>query len=110
MLIHNLFFIYGVGLTSSFQRAILENSKIMYITNPKLPIVFGHKNDILNSVSDKKDIVDADYLKLFNGYITVNLMTDKDIDECEKLMEMIETYCGYELYNINAIISIRGLT
>ena len=82
----------------------------MYITNPKLPIVFGHKNDILNSVSDKKDIVNADYLKLFNGYITVNLKTDKDIDECEKLMEMIETYCGYELYNINAIISIRGLT
>ena len=109
MLIYDLFFIYGVGLTSSFQRAMLENSKMMLITNPKLPVIFGHKSDILKCISDINDVLEADSLKLFKGYMTINLKTDKDINKCEKLIKTIETYCGYELYDVNDIISIRGL-
>ena len=109
MLIYDLFFIYGVGLTSSFQRAMLENLKIMHITNPELPVIFGHKSDILKCISDINDMLEADSLKLFKGYMTINLKTDKDINKCEKLIKTIETYCGYELYDVNDIISIRGL-
>ena len=109
MLIYDLFFIYGVGLTSSFQRAMIDKSTLVTLFNPRIPLIFGQKNDVLNMIDTKDYSNNVTILNLFNGYMVIYLNSIKNVNKCSKLMNIIESVIKYKLYSAEEIIKIRQI-
>ena len=109
MLIYDLFFIYGVGLTSSFQRAMLDKSKMILLSNPKLPVAFGPREMILNMIDKNDYIANATTINLFRGYLVIDLNSVNSVRKCEKLFRIIKNVSGNTLYDIDEIVRIRQL-
>lgn len=109
MLVYDLFFIYGVGLTSTFQRAMIDNNQVVSINNPKIPLVFGEKDAVLSYLADLNNDTKVRYIKMFKGYIVLILNRAEDMKRCAKLISVIESALCYKIYNIFEIIKTRNL-
>lgn len=109
MLIYDLFFIYGVGLTSSLQRAMLDKTKTIALSNPQIPIVFGPKSLVLSMLKCSDYSKNVETINLFRGYLVIKLNSISGIKKCSKLFKIIEEVGGNSLYDIDEIVRIRQL-
>ena len=109
MLIHGLFFIYGVGLTSTFQRAMMDSSKTLTFDNPKIPIIYGSKTDIINIIKNNHFNKKYETYKMFRGYIKIDLNSKKNIKKCSDLIAELESIGNIDIYNPIEIIKNREL-
>lgn len=109
MTIYDLFFIYGVGLTSAFQRSMLDNAKLVVMGEPKIPILFGDFDAVYKLIKNNEYMNCNITHKMFRGYLIFELNSKSKLKKCSNLIEIIEETTGHIIYNPDDIIKIRGL-
>ncbi len=109
MLIYGLFFIYGVGLTSTFQRAMMDSSKILTFDNPRIPIIYGNKANIIDIIKNNHFDKEYETYKMFRGYIKIDLNSKKNVKKCADLITELESIGNIDIYNPIEIIKNRKI-
>ena len=109
MLIRAPFFVYGVGLTSTFQRAMMDNAPIITLSNPNLPVLFLEKRVLVDYFNTGNFTKSVSIHNMFRGYIKIDLVSNKRISECSNLIAIIEKLNSIKLYNPIDIIKLRNI-